>query len=135
MYLAALISKFYGEIMNRFYSQQQVSISSLWIPCCFQNQFRTVGNIRMLFRSSFFLSISLESIQPYSSTDTTTAWKNSHLCYLRDYFPNDLSMALRACSVHMLILLPVDVIMLPRYVRWFTNFKGLAFMWRWIYFV
>ena len=43
------------------------------------------------------------------------------------YMVINLSKAVHAFPMHMLILLSVDEILLLRYINWFTNFRGLLF--------
>ena len=38
-------------------------------------------------------------------------------------------------TVHALTSLSIDEILLLRYVKWSTDFRGLLLMWRWIYFL
>ena len=40
---------------------------------------------------------------------------------------DNLSIAIYAFPMRMLILLSVDKILLPRYMKWSTNFRGLSF--------
>ena len=69
-------------------------------------------------------------MQPYNSTDIDTAWKTYHniLSGISDFHRViNLLIAVRALSMHLLMLLSVDEILLPRYVNWCTNFRGLPF--------
>ena len=61
-------------------------------------------------------------MQPYSSTDMGTAWKNTHLFY---HIINNLSIAVHSFPMCILTLLSVDEILLLRYINWSTNFIGL----------
>ena len=72
----------------------------------------------------------LQLVQPYSSTITVTSWKNS--CFILpersdcDMIDN-LLMAVHTFPMCMLTLLFVDEMMLPKYVNWSTNFRGIPF--------
>ena len=57
-------------------------------------------------------------------------WKNSHLISSERsnlHVINNLSITVYAFPLHILTLLSLDEILLPRYVKWCTNFKGLPF--------
>ena len=59
-------------------------------------------------------------VQPYSSSDTSTAWKNSHFILserLDFYKVINLSIAFYALAMNMLISLSVNVILLPWYMK------------------
>ena len=65
-----------------------------------------------------------------------TIWTLSHsLKEIRSYFIRDqifhmiisLSITVHAFPKHILILLSVDEILLPSYMNWSTNFRGLPF--------
>ena len=67
-------------------------------------------------------------VQPYSSTDSTTAWKNCrfNLSVRSDFHMiDDLFVADHAFPIHVLTSLSVDEILLPRYVNCSTGFRGL----------
>ena len=64
----------------------------------------------------------------YSSTDTARVWENSRfiLSERSDFhLIDDLSITFRAFAMRMLTSLSLDERLLPRYVKWSTNFKGL----------
>ena len=68
-------------------------------------------------------------VRPFSSTDTATAKKKS--CFIaleRSNFHmiDNLSIAVHTFAVHMLTLLSVDEILLPKYVNRPTNFRSLS---------
>ena len=44
---------------------------------------------------------------------------------------DNLSIAVHALPISMLKSLSIDVILLPRYMNWSTNFKGLPFDYNW----
>ena len=70
-------------------------------------------------------------MQPYSSTDIVTAWKNSRLILsgrLDFHIVDNLSEAVHALSMHMLISLSVDEILLLVCRNWSTNFRGLLYV-------
>ena len=69
-------------------------------------------------------------MQPYSSTDMPTAWKNLYFILLKTsdfYMINNLSIAVHALLICIFTLLYVDKILLPRYVNRSMNFRGLPF--------
>ena len=69
-------------------------------------------------------------MQLHISTNTATAWKNSHfiLSERSDFLMVDnLSIALHALPKYMLTSLSVDEILLPKYINWSTNFRRLTF--------
>ena len=80
---------------------------------------------------AFCTNVSLDQVvHPYSSTDMATAWKNSHFISLDGlnlHIIDNLSIAVYALPMYILTLLSVDGILLPRYVNWSTNFRGLPF--------
>ena len=69
--------------------------------------------------------VSVYVVYPYSSIDTVTAWKESHFI-LSDrsdfYMIDNLFIAVHTFTRCMLASLPVDEILLLRYV----NFRGLV---------
>ena len=72
----------------------------------------------------------LSLVHPYSSTDTTAAWKKSHSISsdrLDFHIIDSLSIAVHAFTRHILTSLSVDETLLPRYVILSTNFR-----WRWL---
>ena len=73
--------------------------------------------------------LSVQVVQPYSSTDTATAWKKFRfiLSIKSDFYMiNDQSIAVHAFPMRILTSLSVDEILLPRYVKWSSNFRGLS---------
>ena len=65
-------------------------------------------------------------MQPYSSTDTATARKNS--CFILskrlDFELDDsLSLVVHTLSMQMLTSLSVDKILLPMYINWNIYFR------------
>ena len=72
--------------------------------------------------------LSMSVVHPYSCMDTATAWKKSFfiLLYRLDFHMIDsLSVAVHAFAKHMLMSFSVDVMLLPRYMNWSTNFRDL----------
>ena len=57
----------------------------------------------------------------------TTGWKNS--CFILSDFHMDVnwSIAVHALPMHIWTSLSVDEILLPKNVKWSTNFRGLPF--------
>ena len=66
--------------------------------------------------------LKVQVVQPYYSTDTAIAWKNSF--YQKDQISIS-SIAFHTFPMHMLTSLLVDEIFLPRYLNWSTNFSSL----------
>ena len=67
-------------------------------------------------------------VQPYSSTDMTTTWKNCRfsLSVRSDFHITDnLFVAAHAFPIRVLTSLSVDEILLPSYVNCSTGFRGL----------
>ena len=76
----------------------------------------------------FMCFVSVLVVHPYSSMDTVTACKKS--CFILLDRPelhiiDNLSIAFHTFTRHMLTSLSVNEILLPRYVNWSTNFRGL----------
>ena len=69
-------------------------------------------------------------MQPYNSTDASTAWINS-LFVLSEksdfHMVDNLLIAVHASPMRMLISLSVDKLLLMRYMIWTTNFKALPY--------
>ena len=66
-------------------------------------------------------------VHPYSSTDTTSAGKKSRfILSVRSKFHmiGNYSITVHVFPVRMLTLVSVDKMLLLRYVKWSTNFKG-----------
>ena len=110
--------------------------SSCFIGCCFQDVFKTACSIFVLFLCSFLSKcfIKIQVMQLYNSTDNsrdmTAAWKNSYFLLskrLDFYMVDNLLIAVHAFSMHMLTSLSFDEILLPRYLKWSTNFRDLSF--------
>ena len=69
--------------------------------------------------------LGVQVVHSYSSTNM--AGKNNHfiLSERSDFHRIDnLLISDHAFSIHMLILLSIDEILLPRYVKWSTKFRG-----------
>ena len=98
---------------------------------CFQYLFKKARSIFVEFPSSFsqrFISVLM--VQPYNSTDMTTASKNVHFVFFKKIGFLYLSIAFLYLSIafdafRTLTLFSVDEILLPRCVNWATNFRGL----------
>ena len=75
-----------------------------------------------IFFSKHFVRVQV--VQPFSSADTATAWKNSHFILSEgsdfDIIDN-LSIAVHAFPMCIVTLLSVDEILLFRYVNWSTD--------------
>ena len=71
-------------------------------------------------------SVKVHVVQPYNSIDIATTWKDSRfiLSQLDFQAVDNLSIAVHAFPMCILASLSVDEILLLRYVKWFTNFRG-----------
>ena len=89
--------------------------SCCFVGCCYQDLFNVACSILVHLPSSFF-SIRLVSVQvvhPYSSMDTTVAWKN--IMDRSDFrMINSLSIAAHAFFRRVLMPFSVDETLLPR---------------------
>ena len=68
----------------------------------------------------------VQKVQPYSNM--APAWKNSNLILserIDFHMVDNLLIAVHVFSMHMLTLLSVDEILLPKYVNCSTNLRGL----------
>ena len=87
-----------------------------------KNRFSTVlqilQNLKIIFK--------VEVVQPYSNIETATAWNN--IRFISSAIP-DLQMLMAVLAFSMLILtsFSVDEILLARYVKLSSEFKGLSF--------
>ena len=103
-----------------------------FVGYCFQDLFNIAPIILVLLPSSFF-SISLVSVHvvhPYSSIDTTAAWKKLlFLLSVRSDFhmTDSLSIAVYAFATHVVMSVSVDKTLLPRYVNMSSSFKSPPF--------
>ena len=82
-----------------------------FVGCCLQDLFNTVCSI---LPSSFFY---IRLVHPYSSIDTTAAWKKMHFISSdrSDFYMIDsLSMARHGFASHVLMSFSVDEILLSR---------------------
>ena len=73
--------------------------------------------------------ISVHVVHPYISMDTVTAWKKSCFILLNRsnfHMINDLSIAFHTFARHMMTLISVDEMLLPRYVNCSTIFRSLS---------
>ena len=106
------------------------SYSCFQAGCCFHVLFRITLSILVQFPSSLFSRrfVRVQVVQPYSSTDTTTAWENFrfNLSARSDFHITDnLFKAAHVFPMHALTSLSVGEILLPRYVNCFTEFRSL----------
>ena len=86
----------------------------------------------LVFQSSFFSKrfIKFQARQPYYSTDTAYTWKNSYfISSAKLDFLIISALAINDYGFPMctLTLISVDEILLPKYVEWSTNFRGLPY--------
>ena len=104
--------------------------------CCFlrvlllifiQNSTYILVQLPIIFDFKRFVRIHL--VQPYSSTDTITAWKNvSFILSERSSFQmiDNQSIAIPAVPICILTSFSVDEILLPRYVNMSTNLDEIS---------
>ena len=71
----------------------------------------------------------------YLAFSSITAWKNSRFILSLDFrMVVNLSIAVYALLMYVLISLLADKILPPNYMKWSTNFQGLILLiWPWIY--
>ena len=102
-----------------------------FVGCCFQDLFMIARSILVQLPSRFFSIrfISVHVVHPYSSIDTTAAWKKSMILSDRlDFHMIDiLSVAVHTFTRHVLMSFSVDEMQLPRYMNLSSNFRELAF--------
>ena len=90
-----------------------------FVVCCHQDLFNIARNILVLLPSSFFSSrfVSIQVVHPYSSIDTTAAWKKlSFILLVRSDFhmTNRLSRAVHVFVSRVSMSFSVDETLLPR---------------------
>ena len=102
--------------------------SCFLVGCCFHDLFKIARSILVQLPSSLFSRylVRVQVVQPYSSTDITTARKNCRfsLSVRSDFHMTDnLVVADHAFSIRVLTSLSVDEILLLRYVN--CNYLGI----------
>ena len=87
--------------------------------CCLQDLFNIARSILVLLPSSFFSSrfVSVQVVRPYSSIDTTAAWKK--LCFILSvrsdfHMVDSLSIAVHAFVSRVSMSFSIDETLLPR---------------------
>ena len=87
-------------------------------------------SILILFPTSFLFICTVRNhvVHPYSNMNTGTSLKKS--CYtLSDksdfHLIDNLSISVSTFIWHVLTLLSIDEMLLPRYANWSANFRGL----------
>ena len=93
--------------------------SCCFVGCCLQDLFNIAHNILVSLPSSFFsiCLVSIHVVHPYSSINTTTAWKKLRfiLSVGSDFHMTDsLSIAVHAFLSCMSMSVPFDETLLPR---------------------
>ena len=93
--------------------------SCFLVGCRFHDLFKTARSILVQLPSSLFSRrfVRVQVVQPYSSTDITTAWKNCRfsLSVRSDFHMTDnLFVTNHAFPIRVLISLSVDEILLPK---------------------
>ena len=104
------------------------SYSCCSVGCCFKNLFNMAHSFLVQLLSSFFSMrlVSVHVVHPYSSINTTVAWKKLRFISSdkSDFCMTDcLSMADYAFTSCVLILFSVDETLLPREVNFSPSFK------------
>ena len=102
------------------------------VGCYFQDLFTIAPSMLVQFPSSFFsiYFISVNVVHPYSSIDTTAAWKKFrfNLSDRSDFHMVDsLLISVHAFTRCILRSLSVDKMLLPRYVNESSNFREQPF--------
>ena len=105
--------------------------SCCFVKCCFQDLFNIACSILVQFPSSFFsvCFVSIYVVYPYSSIDTTAAWKKSRfiLSDRSDFLMIDNLLIAVNSSAGCILSLSVDEILLLRYVNLSTDFRRPPF--------
>ena len=93
--------------------------SCCFVGCCLQDLSNTTRSIFVLLPSSLFsiYFVCIHVVHPYSSIDTTTAWKK--LCFISSvrsnfHMTNSLSLAVHTFARCVLMSFSVDETLLPR---------------------
>ena len=103
--------------------------SPCFVGCCLRDLFNIASSSLMKFPSSFFSIrlVSVNVVHPYSSIDTTAAWKKLRfISSFRSDF-DSLSIAVYAFSSRVLMSVSVDEILLPRQMNLSTSFREPPF--------
>ena len=98
------------------------------VGCCFHDLFKTARSILVQLQSSLFSRrfVQVQVVQPYSSTDMTTAWKNCRFSLsVRSHFHMINNLFVAEHAIRVLTSLSVDEILLPRYENCSTSLRGL----------
>ena len=108
------------------------SYSSCFVGCCLQDLFNIARSLLVYLPLSFFSIhlVSVYAVHPYSSIDTTVAWKKTafYLSVRSDFYMTDsLSIAVLAFASRVLMSVWVDETLLPREVNLSTIFRELPF--------
>ena len=116
-----------SSYLDGFRDGRLVAVLLLFRGCYFQGLFSIACINLVQFPSSFFSMrfVSVHVVHLCSSTDTTAAWKNSHLIlsYSSDFHMiNSISIAVHAFAWRILTSLSIGETLLPRYVNFSTNF-------------
>ena len=92
------------------------------VGCCYQNLYMTACSILVHLLSKLFSTpfVSVHVVHPYSSRDTTAAWKKWYVI-LSDtsdlHITNSLSIAVYAFACRVLTSFSEDITVLPRNVN------------------
>ena len=106
--------------------------SCCFVGCCLQDLLNIPRSFLLRLPSSFFSIrlVSVHVVHPYSSIDTTTAWKKLRfiLSVGSDFYTTDrISIVVHAFASHVLMPVLVDETLLPRQVNLSTSFRELQF--------
>ena len=91
----------------------------LLISECVQNSMKHFSFFYMRF-------FKVHVIHPYSSTDTATEEVPFYFCRYPIFIRSTTCQIVHAFLMRMLTTYSVDEILLPSYVNWSTNFRGLS---------
>ena len=115
-----------------FCSNSKWMYSCGFVRCSSQNLLKTVRNILVLSPSCFFSRhfIKVPVVHSYNSTNIDSTFKKS--CFILSersgfHMTGNLLIEVYAFHMHVLTMLSVDEILLPRHVNWITNFRGVSF--------
>ena len=118
-----LLQEFHGCLVRQawivFVMGVRWPYSRCFVGCCLQDLFNIARSVLEQLTSSFFSSrlVSVQVVHPYSSIDTTAAWKKLlfFLSVRSDFHMiNSLSIAVHAFVSRVLMSFSVDETLLPR---------------------
>ena len=103
--------------------------SCCFVGCCIQESFSIAGSILVQLPSRFFFKrfVSVHVVHPYSSMDSTAAWKE--LCFALSVRSDFHMIDNLSIAVHAFVLtsFSVEEILLPKLVYLCTSFREPSF--------